>query len=223
MAIDLCNKLVDNDLTREELLENIEVRFTSCNDVPQIIEILARGFGMRGNGEAFYQIINSKMELDQSVKVIDKRDGKIYGLLMFAHYPITMGSPINYENPKLARYLSQYYSMNGHSFILDERLRGTGIDKEMLNFNKELFNDDDFIWCAVEKDLKSHKYWERLGFIKIFSIPEASFYILPLNKDIEWDLRYYLPDYQPLMEKRKKYTIQTIYNKWENCDENYSN
>jgi hypothetical protein len=40
----------------------------------------------------------------------------------------------------------------------------------------------DLIWIAVETSLRTHAYWQRLGFIEVFKIPEAVFYIMPLNK-----------------------------------------
>ncbi len=192
MAIDLYNRLVDNDLSGEDLLENIIVCNVDKNDIARIIEILAKSFGMGGEYEAFFQIVNSKMDLENSVKAIDKRDGKIYGLLMFAHYDVMDGSPLRMLNPTFCTYLAQYSQINGHSFIIDERLRGTGLDKKMLYYNSEYLKQSDFVWCGVEASLKSHNYWKKLGFIEMCKIHDASFYILPLNEDIKFDLRYYL-------------------------------
>lgn len=62
----------------------------------------------------------------------------------------------------------------------------------MLFFAKNYIDTFDFVWCAVEKDLKSHDYWKKLGFKELFSIPEASFYIRSNNSAINFDLeRYY--------------------------------
>jgi hypothetical protein len=85
----------------------------------------------------------------------------------------------------MADYLSQFVQVNGHSFIIDERLRGTGLDRKMLFYNiKFLMKNYDFIWAGVEIGLKSHRYWERLGFIEVFRIPEAVFYMMPLNEKL---------------------------------------
>ena len=191
MALDLCNRFGDSGMTAEELLANVEIKSTRPDDVSRIIEFIARSWGMSGNFEAFTQVVHSKMDLMKSVKLIDKRDGEIYGLLLFAYYPIQEGSPIMGINPSLGRYLNQYTQLNGHSFIIDERLRGHGLDKKMLLFGKEYIDTFDFVWCAVEKDLKSHNYWKKLGFKKIFSIPEASFYIISNNDAINFDLSHY--------------------------------
>lgn len=192
MAIDLYNRLVDNDLSREDLLENIIVCNVNRNDIAKIIEILSKSFGMGGEYEAFFQIVNSNMDLDNSVKAIDKRDGKIYGLLMFAHYDVADGSPLRMLNPTFCTYLSQYSQINGHSFIIDERLRGTGLDKKMLYYNTDFLKSGDFIWCGVEKSLRTLSYWHKLGFVEMCKIPDATFLILPLNEDIKFDLRYYI-------------------------------
>ena len=178
MMIDLCNRLVDNGLTKEEILQNIEITSTSYEDAPKITELLAKCFALPNQEIALRQLIYSDALLDKSVKAIDKKTGDIYGFLIFCNFPIHVGSPIFHINPKLGGFLVQFSQLNGHSFILDERLRGTGIDKKMLKFQKEFLDEYELIWCAVEKDLKSHGYWKRLGFKELFKIPEASFYAI---------------------------------------------
>ena len=91
----------------------------------------------------------------------------------------------------MANYLQQYTQINGHSFIIDERLRGKGIDKKMLGYCKDYIKTFDFAWCAVEKDLKSHNYWKKIGFDKVFSNSDASFYVLPQNEHLKFDLKHY--------------------------------
>ena len=92
--------------------------------------------------------------------------------------------PLSKEDEELCEYLMKYNQINGHSFIIDERLRGTSIHKKMLMFNYEYLKQFDIIWCAVEKDLKSHSYWKHLGFEEILSIDEAKFYIKPSSKEL---------------------------------------
>ena len=83
----------------------------------------------------------------------------------------------------ISEFLSDYKQVNGHSFIIDERLRNSGLDKKMLYFNTDfLIENYDFIWIGVEESLRSKSYWERLGFTKVFEIPEATFYLIPLSK-----------------------------------------
>ena len=85
----------------------------------------------------------------------------------------------------LTQYLETFSQVNGHSFIIDERLRGTNFDKKMLYHNIKFLADNyDLIWIGVERDLKTHHYWERLGFVEVFSIPQATFYAAPLSKKI---------------------------------------
>lgn len=185
MKIDLCNKLVDNELTREELLERVEIRKTTLDDFYYICGLLERSFGLSSYAEAVFQMENSKARLDESVKLVDKYTNEIYGLLIFTEYPIQIGTPIQMVENGLSQYLSEYKQVNGHSFIIDERLRNCGLDKKMLYFNIDfLAKNYDLIWIGVERDLRSHKYWERLGFVKVFEISEAVFYLLPLNKKL---------------------------------------
>jgi len=182
--IDLCNKLIDNELTREELLERVEIRKTCQNDLMQICETLAKAFNLESYAEALWQLENSKVCLNDSIKLVDKETNEIYGLLIFTEYPIMMGSPIQMVESGLCEYLSGYEQINGHSFIIDERLRNSGLDKKMLYFNIDFLTENcDFIWIGVEKSLKSLPYWHRLGFIDIFIIEEATFLLLPLSNN----------------------------------------
>ena len=181
--IDLCNKLVDNDLAREDLLGRVEIRKTSVEDLEQICKVLAKSFNLSSHLEALFQLGNSKVRLDESVKLVDKETGDIYGLLIFTEYPIDRGSPIRMVESGISEFLSDYKQVNGHSFIIDERLRNCGLDKKMLYFNTDfLIKNYDFIWIGVEESLRSKSYWERLGFTKVFEIPEATFYLIPLSK-----------------------------------------
>ncbi len=183
MMIDLCNKLVDNDLAREDLLGRVEIRKTSVEDLEQICKVLAKSFNLSSHLEALFQLGNSKARLDESVKLVDKETGDIYGLLIFTEYPIDRGSPIRMVESGISEFLSDYKQVNGHSFIIDERLRNCGLDKKMLYFNTDfLIKNYDFIWIGVEESLRSKSYWERLGFTKVFEIPEATFYLIPLSK-----------------------------------------
>ena len=75
--IDLCNKLVDNDLTRENLLERVEIRKTSVEDLEQVCKVLAKSFNLSSYLEALFQLENSKARLDESVKLVDKETGDI--------------------------------------------------------------------------------------------------------------------------------------------------
>ena len=182
--IDVCNKLVDNGMTREELLERVTIENTRPEDMAEICNTLSKAFDMYSPKEAFMQLVNSRARMYDSVKLVDRHTGEIYGLLMFCEYPITIGSPIIHTNMELAEYLGPFRQINGHSFIIDERLRGTGLDRKMLFKNIGMLKEYDFIWIGVEKSLKSHSYWERLGFIRVFEIPEAVFYMMPLNKNM---------------------------------------
>jgi hypothetical protein len=183
MLIDLCNKLIDNDLSRKDLLERVEINKTSKDDLDQICKTLAKAFDLSSDAEAFQQLTQSNALLDESIKLVDKENGDIYGLLMFCEYPIKVGSPISFEEPNLSQYLDNFSQVNGHSFIIDERLRGTNLDKKMLFYNIKFLSDNyDFIWMGVEESLKTHGYWERLGFTEVFRIPQAVFYLAPLSQ-----------------------------------------
>lgn len=183
MMINLGNKLIDNDKTKEELINSVEIKKTTEEDLFDICKTLTKAFDLSSEFEAYSQLINSNALLNESIKLVDKKSGEIYGLLMFCDFPINIGSPINIVEKELSNYLSKYSQVNGHSFIIDERLRGCGLDKKMLFYNKKFLTENyDLIWIGVESSLKSKNYWKRLGFIEVFKIEEATFYLIPLSK-----------------------------------------
>lgn len=186
--INVGKKIVNNDLQPNDVVTSVTVEKTCENDIEKIIETLAKGFELTRE-EVFRQFVNSKILINESVKLVDKNTNDIYGLLTLCEYPIMFGSPIMEVERGIGEYLSQYKQVNGHSFVIDKRLRGSGFDKEMLYKNLSYLTDNyDFIWIGVEKDLKSHNYWKKLGFVEIFSIDEATFYILPLSKRFVEDI-----------------------------------
>lgn len=165
----------DNKI-KKDLLDNIVIEKTNNDDVFQIIDILKNSFDIETNEMAITQLLLSHANLKESIKAVDKRDGKIYGLLIFSNFNINQGSPIMLQNRKLYNSLKSLKQLNGHSFILDKRLRNTNIDKKMIYFNKSYINNFDFLWCAVERNLKSHNYWKKIGFKELFQIEEAIYY-----------------------------------------------
>ena len=172
----------------DELIQNCIVTSTTYSDVFEIVKILSKSFNINSKQEVVRQLLYSKADLDNSVKIIDKRDNKIYGLLIFSEFNINEGSPILLNNNELGKYLSNYTQINGYSFIIDKRLRNTSFDKLMLDYCKDFVNEFDFIWCGVEKKLKSHNYWQRLGFVNILKTNDADFYIYSNNKKMLLDI-----------------------------------
>ena len=59
MMIDLCNRLVDNKLTKNDLLERVEIRKTTPNDLENICDTLSRAFDMYSPEEAYLQPLHS--------------------------------------------------------------------------------------------------------------------------------------------------------------------
>ena len=103
MMIDLCNRLVDNYLTKDDLLERVEIRKTSPSDLEDICNTLSKAFDMYSSEEAYMQLMQSRARLDESVKLVDKETGEIYGLLIFCEYPIKYGSPILHFEKKIKK------------------------------------------------------------------------------------------------------------------------
>ena len=180
----MITRFYEDGKTKEELLENIEIQLTTFKDAENIVDILCKTFDIPSFEMGVMQLITSKADLENSVKVVDKRDNKIYGFLIFSEFEIDKGSPIRYINKNLSSFLLPLKQINGHSFVLDERLRGTKVDKQMLLYQKDYLQQYDIIWCGVENELHTHSYWKRLGFIDAFSNQDAKFYIKSFDKNI---------------------------------------
>ncbi len=184
MMLKLKGKIQNNELTKEELLENIIICKTNTHDLFEIARILNDNMGVNNPMFAIHQLIDSNIEINESIKLIDKRDNKIYGLLILSAFPIEKGSPMALLDNNSIKALKGFSQINGFLFVIDERLRGTNLDRQMIKKALPFINKFDFIWVAVEKDLKSHNYWKHLGMYKILEISEAIFYGKILNKDI---------------------------------------
>lgn len=176
-------KVVDNNLTREELLENIVICHTTEDDIIDIAEILSHNMGLNSRDIAAYQLYSSNYNIEQSVKLIDKRNGIIYGVLILSNYSLYKGSPIVHKSPLMAYALKNSTQINGFLFVIDERLRGCGFDKKMIKYVEEYIELFDICWVAVEKSLNTHSYWKRLGFIPLFEVGDGKFYVKILNND----------------------------------------
>lgn len=188
-------KLVNNNLTREELLENVIICNTNEDDIIDVASILSVNMGLNNRDLAAYQLYSSNYNIDKSVKLIDKRNGIIYGVLILSNYSIYKGSPIVNKSPLFAYALKNLKQLNGFLFVIDERLRGCGFDKKMIKFAKEYIETFDVCWVAVEKSLNTHSYWKRLGFAPILEVGDGIFYIKILNKKAVNDIYNNISEY----------------------------
>ena len=168
--------LHDNDLTREELLDKVSLSYMDYCDIPQLASLMVKSFGVDTVCFAFEQLIRTRVLMERSVKVYDQETGDIYGFLVLANFRINEGSPIKFEEFALGEFLENFSQIHGYAFVLDKRLRNTGYDKRMLAMVDYFISTFDFCWLAVDADLRSNAYWRRLGFKKLFTIPEATFY-----------------------------------------------
>ena len=168
--------LHDNELTREELLDRVTLSYMEYCDIPQLAALMVKSFGVDTMCFAFEQLIRTRVLMERSVKLFDPSTNEIYGFLVLANYKISEGSPINLKEFSLGEFLDGFSQIHGYAFVIDKRLRNTGYDKRMLAMVDYFISTFDFCWLAVDSDLRSNAYWEKLGFKKIFSIPEATFY-----------------------------------------------
>lgn len=121
------------------------------------------------------------IDINYNLSVVEHDDnGNIIGALIFGNYDITYGTPILTINRNKALKLCGKKGINGYMFYIDKNYRGKGIDKKMILYAYSKIKEEnyDYIWIGVAKDLKSHKYWCRKGFKKLFDyLDEATFYI----------------------------------------------
>lgn len=127
MLINTAGRLNDSPYTKEEIMPFLEIRKTSLNDAFGMCETLKKGFDLPRIEEAIMQLVHSNVLLNECVLLVDKRNGDVYGQLIFCEYPIDQGSPIMIQNKEVGEFLKGFKQVNGHSFILDERLRRIGL------------------------------------------------------------------------------------------------
>lgn len=192
--IDIKNRLQDTIYDSEELIENCEISKTSPNDLIEIARILCCNMGVNNPIFAIEQLVNTNAQLDESIKVYDKRDGKIYGILILSKHSMNHGSPLPMLDNLCARAIQNCSQINGFLFILDERLRGHNFDRRMIKMALPYIKTFDMVWVAVEKDLKTHNYWKHLGLYEGLKINEATFYFKILNKSTLLDIYNYIND-----------------------------
>lgn len=173
------NKILfhNDNKTKNELLENVVIEKTNYKDVFEIIRILKQTFNIENDKKVIEQLLMSHANLKESVKLIDKRDNKIYGILIFSHFNIEKGTPLIIHNKRKCDFYKKFKQINGHSFVIDNRLRNTNIDKKMIKFNEEFIKQFEVIWCGIDNKLNSKNYWKKLGFKEFFNDDFASFMI----------------------------------------------
>lgn len=174
--LELGKRLNSNSLTKEDLIEHVTIEKTSFEDIYEIMRIMNECFKIPTLKEAYVYLYEHKTNINNSVKLIDKRTNEIYGILLLGETDMTKVTPLPMSNPILNNIISRFKQINGIAFIIDERLRGCGFDKKMLYHNLEYINKHELVWCGVDPSLKSHNYWKRLGFFEITSVPFAKFY-----------------------------------------------
>lgn len=186
------NRLQDDILTSEELKERCVVKKTTKDDIFEIARILCNHMGVNDPMLTFHQLMTVNIVFEESVKIVDEKTNKIYGILILAKHPLNVGSPIQLIDYVGSKAVEKYKQINGFVFIIDERLRGCGFDREMIKMVKPYIDTFDFIWVAVEKDLRTHNYWKRLGMREILTTNEANFYCYFINKTILLDIYSYI-------------------------------
>lgn len=147
-----------NSLSKEELIANCEIAKTTERDWFQMAAALYCNMGVETPLMAVRQIIDYNINMTESIKLYDKRDGMIYGLLLIGEKNIEQATPIISEDPKGANALSKMKQLNGFLFIIDSRLRGCGYDREMIKMAMPFIKTYDIIWAGVGKELKTHNY-----------------------------------------------------------------
>lgn len=177
--LELAKRVQDDIYTRDELLDRCCLETVKEKDIIQVAAIMHTCFKIPTTLESLKYLIDYQINLDLSVKCYDPETQKIYGILLFGANSIDEKIPfITHSNAVMCKALSGIKQLQGCAFILDERLRGTGIDKKMICYNKTNLSDDyDVVWCGVNKELKTHNYWKRLGFNEFHSDPYVNFYL----------------------------------------------
>lgn len=180
----------DTNKTKEEIIPNLFMTSLDANDdIASMLFYKEEEFdGVFGSVEELTDDLDThNIDYSMSIKLIDKSDGEIYGLLLMSECDIdkgTYGSVREYLGDNCIDKLRQLSGCEGYAFMIDKRLRGTHVYRQMLNYMfNAISNNYDYVYCAVAKNLRSHNLYLRLGF-EICGIDEdeTKYYILPLSK-----------------------------------------
>lgn len=176
--VELGKRIQEDNLSKEELIDRCEFANLEEKDVLQLLEILVSCFKIPNIEMAIKYLADIGVIIKESVKFYDPDTGKIYGLLVFGRQDINNGIYRFMERQNvLSNMVSNCKQLQGAAFIIDERLRGLGLDKAMLYYNLPFIEKHELVWCGVDKNLKTHNYWKRLGFTEFHSDEVARFYI----------------------------------------------
>lgn len=182
--IQVKNIIHEDGKSKEELLNNYQIKKTEIGDLIGIFNIVKNCMG-----SPFESVLDffekQQIKLTSSLKVIDNRDNKIYGLLLFSNMKIQGNTPLH-PNTYLYKATNNCIQENGFLLLLDDRLRNNHIDNELFKMAIEdykLLEEIDFLWCGVDRKLKSHNYWLKRGFYKLFEDCQTVFYGLPINRN----------------------------------------
>lgn len=180
-------RYVDNDLTTDELLSRVRIEKTVPSDIGAVSKMMFKEFHIDSCAEARFELIDTNANFNESVKVVDPETGDIYGALIFSDYPLEETTTALDE--EITKLIENHPQVNGFVFLLDERLRGTGIDRKMLTYNLGFIKENyDIIWCGVAKYLHSGDYWKRNGFKEICEDEDSTFYMLLIDEN--FSMRY---------------------------------
>lgn len=160
--------------TRESLIPNIKIGNLTNNDINQVLGSISNILKIPEEC-LMEQIAVTNVDVTNSIKIYDVRDNKIYGVLIFSKYHVFKGSPVLMFDDVARQFLNKE-GINGYLFCIDKRLRGTHIDKKMLQYSVGYLKQFDYVWAGVGRQLKTHSYWKRMGFNEFLAIPEAIFY-----------------------------------------------
>lgn len=171
--------MVNNSLTTRDILKYCRIgEIDKVWDEYPIRHLMTRCFKLPfTESEEFFK----NLDFESSLKFYDYTNQDIYGLLLFSNKKMKNSIPnIKMANPIIANIFNGLDEKEGSAFILDKRLQGIGLDKLMLKRAIEQIKNSktppDVIWLGVNRELKSHNYWKRLGFIEFYSDPFVKFY-----------------------------------------------
>lgn len=168
--------LQHDNKNKQELLKYCSVEKTTKDDLYEVIRILNDNMHVDNLMATMHQLLHTNLIISESIKIVDTRDGKIYGLLLLSDFNIEDGSPLRMLDPMATAIVSNMKQIHGFLFIIDERLQGCGFDKKMINMAMPFINQHNFLWIGVEKELNTHNYWKRMGLTKGLETNDGAFY-----------------------------------------------
>lgn len=151
-------------ILKESILNSVKIEKVSSADFEKILDLYEKEFNNLISREEIIPYIKDGIDSNLSYKAVI--GNQIVGTLLLGNG--TINDCIENEVTVKKTYinvekLKGKSALEGIGFLIEKQLRGTQIDRQLLNKILPQINNYDYVWAQVYTSLKTHNYWKRFG------------------------------------------------------------